>query len=329
MGLNSVTNVVAIVVSVSARIANAVAVNPLPAPTSISWGTSGPRAFNGRNLELKGSTNSIVSDAWDRAYSAIRLHWTPQATEALIGTFAPFPTAAAQKVTRGTTTLNSVTVQIDDTKAPLQHGVDESYTLDITDTSQTVSITAKTVWGALHAFTTLQQLVIDDGHGGLMVEQPVSIKDGPLYPYRGIMIDSGRNFISPKKIYEQIDGMALSKLNVLHWHLVDSQSWAVQLTSMPSMTLDAYSTREIYTKNDIQAVIRYATARGVRVIPEIDMPGHSASGWKQIDPAIVACADSWWSNDNWPLHTAVEPNPGQLEILNPDTYKAVSTVYSR
>lgn len=328
MGFNHLTKVVAIVVGVSAGIVNAVAVNPLPAPTSITWGTSGPRAFNGRNLHLKGSTNKIVSDAWDRAYSAIGLHWSPQATEAPIGTFAPFPTAVAQKVTRGTTTLNTVEVQITDTKAPLQHGVDETYTLDITSSSQTISITAETIWGVLHAFTTLQQLVISDGHGGLMLEQPVSIKDGPLYPYRGIMIDSGRNFISLKKIYEQIDGMALSKLNVLHWHLVDSQSWAVQLSSVPSMTLDAYSAREIYSKNDIKDVINYATARGVRVIPEIDMPGHSASGWKQIDPAIVACEDSWWSNDNWPLHTAVEPNPGQLEILNPDTYKAVSKVYN-
>jgi hexosaminidase len=58
------------------------------------------------------------------------------------------------------------------------------------------------------------------------------------------------------------------------------------------------------------------------------VPGHASSGWKQIDPSIVACGDSWWSNDNWPLHTAVEPNPGQLEILNPKTYTAVSKVYS-
>ncbi|CZT13395.1 probable beta-N-acetylhexosaminidase [Rhynchosporium agropyri] len=326
MGFNYVAQLIAISVAVSAGSSNAVAVNPLPAPISITWGTSGPRAFNGRNLELKGSTNTIVSDAWDRAYEAIGLHWTSQATEAPAGTFAPFPTATARK--RGSTTLNSVTVQIADTNALLQHGVDETYTLDITDSSQTVNIKAETIWGVLHAFTTLQQIVISDGNGGLMVEQPVSIKDGPLYLYRGIMIDSGRNFISLKKIFEQIDGMALSKLNVLHWHLVDSQSWAVQLTSMPSMTLDAYSQREIYSKNDIKDVIKYATARGVRVIPEIDMPGHSASGWKQIDPAIVACADSWWSNDNWPSHTAVEPNPGQLEILNPNTYKAVAKVYT-
>ena len=57
------------------------------------------------------------------------------------------------------------------------------------------------------------------------------------------------------------------------------------------------------------------------------MPGHASSGWKQVDPSIVACANSWWSNDNWPLHTAVEPNPGQLEILNNKTYGVVEKVY--
>jgi hexosaminidase len=221
-----------------------------------------------------------------------------------------------------------VNVEISCPDAALQHGVDESYTLDITDSSSVISITANTTWGVLHAFTTLQQIIISDGQGGLIIEQPVCIEDSPLYPYRGIMIDTGRNFISLPKIYEQIDGMALSKLNVLHWHLDDSQSWPVQMKSYPVMTNDAFSARETFSQGDLKAVITYAAARGVRVIPEVDMPGHSSSGWKQVDSSIVACADSWWSNDNWPLHTAVEPNPGQLEILNNKTYTVVENVYN-
>lgn len=58
------------------------------------------------------------------------------------------------------------------------------------------------------------------------------------------------------------------------------------------------------------------------------MPGHSSSGWTQIDPNIITCQDSWWSNDDFSLHTAVQPNPGQLDVLNPDTYKAVEVVYA-
>lgn len=93
------------------------------------------------------------------------------------------------------------------------------------------------------------------------------------------------------------------------------------------MTKDAYSAREQYSASDVKDLVSYARQRAVRVIPEIDMPGHSAAGWQQIDPSIVTCQNSWWSNDNWPLHTAVQPNPGQLDILNPATYTAVENVY--
>ncbi|KUJ06578.1 uncharacterized protein LY89DRAFT_692391 [Mollisia scopiformis] len=308
-------------------LSEAVMVNPLPAPTSISWGTTGPKEVAGY-LVLTGSSNPTVVSAWNRAFGTIAsLKWVPQATEAPIATYAVFPTTAAKAKRTTSTLLTGVSVKISDSNAALQHGVDESYTIDITASSPTISVTAKTPWGALHAFTTLQQIIISDGKGGLMVEQPVSIKDAPIYPYRGLMIDSGRNFISLPKIYEQIDGMALSKLNVLHWHLDDAQSWPVQMSTYPEMTKDAYASYQIYSHGDIQNVLAYATARGVRVIPEVDMPGHASSGWKQVDPSIVACADSWWSNDDWPLHTAVEPNPGQLEILNSKTYDVVSKVY--
>ena len=326
---NTLISVLATAACLFVAPSEAVAVNPLPAPQSITWGTSGPRQVSG-GLVYKAQQDNIAYPAWERAFDAITtLKWIPVATEAPISSFAPFPTAtaAAAAAKRGSSQLIEVNVKIDDYNADLQHGVDESYTLDITQNSQSIDITAKTVWGALHAFTTLQQLVISDGKGGLIVEQPVSIKDYPLYPYRGVMIDSGRNFISPKKIFEQIDGLALSKMNVLHWHLEDAQSWPVQMTTYPDMTKDAYSAREIYSHDDIRSVIAYAKARGVRVIPEIDMPGHASSGWKQVDKSILACIDSWWSNDNWPLHTAVEPNPGQLDILNNKTYEVVGKIY--
>lgn len=307
-----------------ASIGEAVKVNPLPAPISIKWGTSGPISVSGR-VELKGSNSRIVQEAWNRAWNSITtLKWVPAAVEGPVPVFDPFPSA---KTKRAGSILSTINVKISSSKEDLQHGIDESFTLDISGKSSTIEVTSKTIWGALHAFTTLQQIIISGGYSGLLVEQPVSIKDAPLYPYRGIMIDSGRNFISLKKVYEQIDGMALSKLNVLHWHLLDSQSWPVQIKAYPQMTLDAYSAREVYSHDDIRAVIAYAKARGIRVIPEVDMPGHASSGWKQIDEKIVTCENSWWSNDDWPKHTAVEPNPGQLDIINPSTYVAVEKVY--
>ena len=321
-----------------ARNAGAVAANPLPKPSNITWGNSG--CFSVESLTLSAPDHEVLQQAFDRANCTIfDLKWTPAATEAPVPDFKPFPTATASKKLRKkrqsgasptgncTGSLTTVNVDIANTGATLQHGVDESYTLDISGGSDSVKISAVTVYGALHALTTLQQLIVNDGKGNLIVEQPVSIKDAPLYPVRGIMIDSGRNFISKKKILEQIDGMALSKLNVLHWHIVDSQSWPLEIKAYPEMTEDAYSSNEVFSQDTLKEIISYAAARAVRIIPEIDMPGHASSGWGQIDQDILTCQDSWWSNDNWATHTAVEPNPGQLDILNNKTYEVTGKVY--
>ncbi|ODA77962.1 hypothetical protein RJ55_06565 [Drechmeria coniospora] len=326
-----------------------VKVNPLPAPREISWGTTGPKCLSGSLSyhanagSRSGAASKLVSDGWKRAYSAMKsLQWVPQAIELPIPTFEPFPKSAAgggvsrrdagkmpTTAARRGAVLTAVAVDVSDWSCDLQHGVDESYNLTISASSSTIKIAAVTPWGALHAFTTLQQLVISDGRGGLMVEQPVAVKDEPLYPYRGVMIDTARNFISVEKIKEQIDGLALSKMNILHWHITDSQSWPIQIDHYRDLlTRDAYSARETYSPAQVRDIIRYARRRAVRVVPEIDMPGHSASGWQQIDKDIVTCQNSWWSNDDWPLHTAVQPNPGQLDVLNPATYEAVKNVYS-
>ncbi|KAF2827446.1 hypothetical protein CC86DRAFT_291074 [Ophiobolus disseminans] len=316
--------------------ADAVAANPLPKPANITWGTSG--CFTVDTLKLDAPDHKVLSTAFDRITKTItKLGWIPQATEAPIRQFQPFPTATAgskrkskrQYAAPGNCTGSIKTVKIDvaNKNAELQHGVDESYTLDIASGSDTIKISAKTVYGALHALTTLQQIVINDGKDGLLIEQPVAIEDKPLFPVRGIMIDSGRNYISRKKFYEQIDGMALSKLNVLHWHLVDNQAWPIEIKAYPDMTEDAYSAKEVYSQRTIKEIIAYAAARGVRIIPEIDMPGHASSGWKQIDESILTCTESWWSNDVWAKHTAVQPNPGQLDILNNKTYEVTAKVY--
>ncbi|KAJ4321524.1 woronin body major protein [Neodidymelliopsis sp. IMI 364377] len=344
---NTITNMrdfllaaVATASTLFARNAEAVAANPLPKPSSIAWGDSG--CFSVASLTLSAPDHQVLQQAFDRATKTVtELKWVPAAVEAPLREFEPFPTsttsAESKKKTKrqystpptGNCTGRLTTIKVDilNTHASLQHGVDESYTLEISAGSDSVDISAETVYGALHAFTTLQQVVINDGQGNLIVEQPVSVQDKPLYPIRGIMIDTGRNFISKKKIFEQIDGMALSKLNVLHWHIIDSQSWPLEISAYPEMTEDAYSRNEVFSQDTLKEIISYAAARAVRIIPEIDMPGHASSGWKQIDENIVTCADSWWSNDDWALHTAVQPNPGQLDILNNKTYEVTGKVY--
>jgi hexosaminidase len=332
--------ILATVVTTSALFAGhaeAVAANPLPKPADITWGDSGCFSFG--SVTLEAPDHELLSDAFDRVTETItKLNWIPAAVEAPVTSFQPYPTptgAPARRRSRRqyaapgncSSTVTTVKIDVSNTHATLDHGVDESYSLDLVAGSDTIDISAKTVYGALHALTTLQQIVINDGSGHLIIEQPVCIRDAPLYPVRGIMIDTGRNYISVPKIMEQIDGMALSKLNVLHWHMIDSQSWAVEINAYPQMTDDAYSANEIFTQETIKEIVAYAAARGVRVLPEIDMPGHASSGWGQIDESLLTCQHSWWSNDVWEKHTGVEPNPGQLDILNNKTYEVTAKVY--
>ncbi|KPI45985.1 Beta-hexosaminidase 1 [Cyphellophora attinorum] len=163
-----------------ASLVAAVAVNPLPAPQSITWGSSGPIKFTGA-CQFSGPTNDLVWAAWQRAYqSIVTLQWVPVAIEAPIREYDPFPgaeeTSTSSRIRRDGGG-SQISISIDDNAADLQYGVDESYELNVT--SSAISIHAGTTWGAIHALTTLQQLVISDGQGGLIIEQPVEIVDQP------------------------------------------------------------------------------------------------------------------------------------------------------
>lgn len=307
-----------------------VLVNPMPYPRQLNWGNGGPvEVAPYLTLETE-QPSQIVSDAFYRTMNTVvELKWTPVAVEGT-ASFEAFPTAVARRHDHAVVTRAKVL--IDDYEAKLALGVDESYSLVLESGSDAILVEAATVWGALRAFSTLQQLIVYGGgsDGYFYVENPVEIWDEPLFPHRGLMIDSSRNFLSTRVILEQIDIMALVKLNTLHWHLTDTQSWPVQLTGYPEMTQDAFSSREVYSQQDIRYIVEYARARGVRVVPEIDMPGHSRAGWRQIDEKLVACGNAWWGADETdPTRvTAVEPPPGQLDIFYNKTLSVVSDIFN-
>ncbi|KAA8917069.1 hypothetical protein TRICI_000741 [Trichomonascus ciferrii] len=286
--------------------------NPLPAPVSMSWdGDSGLIGLS-PDLKFDGPENDILKKAFSRAVDNMK-HDRYFPAEANDTVWDNAPTEV---------TVNKVKFDIKDVDADLQHGVDESYALKVDDCSD-VSVTAETVWGALHALNTLEQLVLYQvDNQKLFLEGPVSIKDKPKYPYRGIMLDTARNFHSVDAILRQIDALAMAKMNVFHWHLTDTQSWPVYVKSYPQMIKDAFSPAKVYMPEDIKRVIEYARERGVRVIPELDLPGHSNSGWKRVNKDIVACGDYPWEE------VALEPNPGQLEVLKDETYDILKTVYN-
>lgn len=115
----------------------------------------------------------------------------------------------------------------------------------------------------------------------IMKHLPISIEDEPAFKYRGLMIDSSRHYLPVHLIYETIDALMYNKMNVLHWHIVDEDSFPLVLKSHPELAeYGAFSDEEVYTPEDVKEIVKYAMIRGVRVIPELDTPGHAASWGK-------------------------------------------------
>lgn len=148
----------------------------------------------------------------------------------------------------------------------------ERYAL-VVDTAH-VTLRAATVVGALRGMETLLQLVSGRGRGTTF--PAVAIDDGPRFPWRGLLVDVSRHFIPVDGIKRTLDGMAVVKLNVLHWHLTDDQGFRVESRRYPRLQASG-SDGQYYTQAEIREVVAYARDRGIRVVPEFDMPGHSTS----------------------------------------------------
>ncbi len=149
---------------------------------------------------------------------------------------------------------------------------DESYALDIT--SEGVILKAVTDIGAMRGLETLLQLV--SAVPGGYCFPAVFIQDHPRFPWRGLLIDSCRHFMPVDVIKRNLDGMSAVKLNVLHWHLTEDQGFRVECKTFPELHRLG-SDGLYYTHDQLKEVIRYASDRGIRVVPEFDIPGHSTS----------------------------------------------------
>jgi hexosaminidase len=166
-----------------------------------------------------------------------------------------------------------LTIQVAGPGAAIQSAdEDESYHLTVTTTQAT--LTAPTDLGAMHALETLLQLaVMDNGACRIPV---VTIDDSPRFPWRGFMLDSIRHFEPIDEVERTLDGMAIAKLNVFHWHLSDDQAFRAESKKFPKLT-EVASNGLFYSQDQLREVVAYARARGIRVVPEFDMPGHSSS----------------------------------------------------
>lgn len=172
---------------------------------------------------------------------------------------------------------------------------EEAYALDVQQGQARIAATGHA--GLFYGAVTLWQLLTSDGGRGAATLPAVHIDDRPQFAWRGLMLDSARHFQPPAEVERLIDWMSLHKLNVLHWHLVDDQGWRLQIRKYPQLTaVGAWRTPRpgspdarppvkgravryggFYTQDQVRAIVAYAAARHVTIVPEIEMPGHAVS----------------------------------------------------
>ncbi len=170
---------------------------------------------------------------------------------------------------------------------------DESYTLNIYSTR--IVLSANTDIGVLRGIETFLQLLSVDQNGYFL--PAVLIKDFPRFPWRGLLIDPGRHFMPVEVIKRNIDGMAAVKLNVLHFHLTEDQGFRIECKTFPKLH-QVGSDGFYYTQAQIRDIISYASDRGIRVMPEFDIPGHATS-WLVAYPEYASAPGPYTIERGW------------------------------
>jgi len=211
-------------------------------------------------------------------------------------------------------------------------GNDESYTLAFvtSEDKKTVSVTilANTYFGARHGLETLSQLIaFNEDTGTLTIVEQATINDNPFFTYRGILMDTARNFISIPKLKRLIDGLSYNKMNMFHWHITDTHSFPFFSKSRPQMTqYGAYSPRKIYSIEQMQELVEYGRIRGVKVMPEFDAPAHVGNGWEWGPSQGLGNLAVCVNKEPWGDY-CVEPPCGQLNPINDNVYDVLGDLY--
>ncbi len=178
-------------------------------------------------------------------------------------------------------------------------GDDDSYKLQVTP--QSAHLTAATSTGVLRGLATFEQL-IQPAQSAFAVSA-VSIEDHARFPWRGLSLDVARHWIPFEVVERNLDAMAAVKLNVFHWHLSDDQGFRVESKIFPKLQGEG-SDGHFYTQEQIRQVVTYAAERGIRVIPEFDIPGHATS-WLVGYPELASAPGPYKIERKWGIFPPV------------------------
>jgi len=211
-------------------------------------------------------------------------------------------------------------------KAVQELGEDESYSLEISPAG--AKLDAATTLGIMRGLETFLQLVQTTSDG--FAVPAIAIQDQPRFPWRGLMIDVGRHFIPLDVLKRNLDGMAAVKLNVFHWHLSENQGFRIESKKFPKLQ-EMGSDGLYYTQDEVRDLIAYAHDRGIRVVPEFDMPGHSTA-WFVGYPELASGPGPYQIERKWGVFDpAMDPTQertykfldgfiGEMANLFPDHY---------
>ncbi|XP_012150681.1 beta-hexosaminidase subunit alpha [Megachile rotundata] len=270
-------------------------------------------------FNVVGETCDIVTDAVER-YQAIILK---EAKIAKIHSQGNGKSSSGNDTSKGTLTALNIHLgepcEKDGNHWPhLQ--MSESYVLSINEMSTAAKLVADSVWGILRGLETFSQLISPAGDGSNLKIKCQTIHDSPKLRHRGLLLDTSRHYLPISDILLTLDAMSYNKLNVLHWHIVDDNSFPYQSSKYPNLSAKgAYHPSMVYTLNDIQKIVDYARLRGIRVMPEFDTPGHTRSWGLAYPELLTTCYDAEGKTTG---------KLGPMNPINPNVYEFLRHLFA-
>ncbi|KAK4579020.1 hypothetical protein RGQ29_028903 [Quercus rubra] len=307
-----------LILSFSLCVSQTLALNSVPEPdaSALTYLWPLPSEFTSGNRTLSvdpdlslavagiGGNSAIVRAAFDRYRAIIFKHTSG------ISIFSRFTGRSSVY------DINKLKIIVNSDNEELQLGVDESYTLFVSKNDGKsiigeATIEANTVYGALRGLETFSQLCsFDYGTKSVLVyKAPWCIWDKPRFAFRGLLLDTSRHYFPIYVIKQIIESMSYAKLNVFHWHIIDEESFPLEVPAYPKLWKGSYTKWERYTVEDAYEIVNFAKARGINVMAEIDIPGH---------------AESWGTGypDLWPSTSCREP----LDVTKNFTFDVISGI---
>lgn len=285
-----------LVASMSARAQSTSELNVMPLPAKVQMGGGSLKIDREFSVAFAGFRDARLDRAEQRFLTTLH-----HQTGLVLGHGAADPAKATLIVTTD-----------HDSKPVQELGEDESYALDVTATG--AKLHAANPLGVFRGLQTFLQLV-SVTQDGFMVPA-INISDQPRYQWRGLMIDVSRHFIPLPVLKRNLDGMEAVKLNVFHWHLSDNEGFRVESKKFPKLQ-EGGSDNLYYTQDEIRDLIAYARDRGIRVVPEFDMPGHSTA-WFVGYPELASGPGPYQLERKWGVFDPA------MDPTNEKTYKFLS-----